>query len=106
MREPKEALMYGFACYSLVASLLNRFKGHPMRKVLLFLSLLFPSVAYGQGAAINTGGITALSATGRPIGGATVTVCAFGATGIPCSPTITVYTSPTLSVTASNPGTT
>lgn len=103
MGEPKEALGYGFACYSLVASLLNRFKGHPMRKVLLFLGLLFPSVAYGQGGSVNGGGIVVLSATGRPIGGATVTICAFGATGIPCSPTITVYTSPTLSVTASNP---
>lgn len=59
--------------------------------------------AYPQGGSLFSGGITVLSATGRPIGNATVTICAFGATGIPCSPTITVYTSPALGLTAANP---
>lgn len=72
--------------------------------LLLLLSVSGP--VYPQGGSINTGGITALSATGRPIGGATITVCAFGATGLPCSPTITVYTDPTLGTPATNPGTT
>lgn len=77
-----------------------------MRKTLLFLGLLLlPSLAYGQGGSVNGGGIVVLSATGRPIGGATVTICAFGAAGLPCSPTITVYTDPTLGTPATNPAT-
>lgn len=77
-----------------------------MKRLLLLAMLLFPSLAFAQGGSLFSGGITVLSSSGRPIGGATITVCAFGASGIPCSPTITVYTSPTLSVTAANPGTT
>lgn len=77
------------------------------RTLLAALFLLFglPGLALGQGGSINSGAIIVLSATGRPIGGATVTICAFGATGIPCSPTITVYTDPTLGTPATNPAT-
>lgn len=73
-------------------------------QVLLFV-LFSASSAFAQGGSVNGGGIVVLSATGRPIGGALVTICAFGATGIPCSPTITVYTDPTLGTPATNPAT-
>lgn len=72
---------------------------------LVFLLFTASSTAFAQGGSVSSGGILVLSPLGRPIGGATVTVCAFGATGIPCSPTITVYTDPTLVTPALNPAT-
>jgi pectate lyase-like protein len=45
----------------------------------------------------------AFGATGRPIAGATVTVCSASATGIPCTPLATLYTDATLSVPSANP---
>jgi hypothetical protein len=45
----------------------------------------------------------AFGATGRPIAGATVTVCSASATGVPCSPLATLYTDATLSVPSANP---
>ncbi len=45
----------------------------------------------------------AFGATGKPIAGATVTVCTSGATGAPCSPLATLYTDATLTVPSANP---
>jgi len=45
----------------------------------------------------------AFGATGRPIAGATVTVCSASATGVPCTPLATLYTDATLSVPSANP---
>jgi hypothetical protein len=41
--------------------------------------------------------------TGHPVAGATVTVCQATATGTPCSPLATIYTSTTLATTSPNP---
>jgi hypothetical protein len=62
-------------------------------------------VALAQGGSISGGAITVFGPTGRPLAGATVTVCAYGATGIPCSPTVTVYSDPALTTPTTNPQT-
>jgi len=58
---------------------------------LLFLELIFFLAAiatFGQGTVVEK---TFISATGKPVPGAYMTVCAQGATGVPCSPTVNVY---------------
>lgn len=45
----------------------------------------------------------AFGANGRPLAGATITVCTSGATGSPCSPLATLYTDATLTVPSPNP---
>src|ERR1700733_13812612 len=56
--------------------------------------------ACGQGSRKDD---IAFGTNGRPIAGATVTVCQSGASGTPCSPLATVYTDATLTVASANP---
>src|SRR3984885_6970472 len=56
-----------------------------------------PSPAHAQGSRKDD---IAFGATGRPIAGATITVCA---SGPPCSPLAPLYTDATLSVPSANP---
>lgn len=79
-----------------------------MTKRLLFLIALlciWAPLCFAQGGSLASGGIIVFGSTGRPQAGATVTICASGATGIPCSPTVNVFTSPSLSIGAANPQT-
>jgi hypothetical protein len=77
-----------------------------VKKLLFFLALFFPAAAFGQGVwvtpqvALNTfNGVT------RPIAGATITVCAANAGGIPCAPALvnTVFSNLALNQSLSNP---
>ncbi len=56
--------------------------------------------AWGQGSRKDD---IAFGTNGRPIAGATVTVCQSGASGTPCSPLATIYTDATLTVPSANP---
>lgn len=76
-----------------------------MRRLLLFLLLLCPSLAFAQGG-ILSGGILVISSSGRPIGGATVTVCNVSDIGVPCTQTVSIYQDPGLTIPAANPGVT
>lgn len=63
-------------------------------RIRLILGLLFllgaaPSV-FAQGGLIQLNSIVVTGA-GQPVAGARVTVCTIDATGIPCTPTVTVY---------------
>ncbi len=70
--------------------------------LLLFCSLVAaaPPSAHAQGSRKDD---IAFGASGKPIAGATITVCSSGATGAPCSPLATLYTDATLSVPTANP---
>lgn len=69
--------------------------------LLLPLLFLLPVSVWGQGFVHRD---VILSASGRPIAGATVTVClAVNGVGIPCAPTTTIYTTETLGTAKSNP---
>ena len=62
--------------------------------------------AVGAGAARGQGARKddiAFGTNGRPIAGATVTICQSGATGSPCSPLAAIYTDATLTVPTANP---
>lgn len=74
------------------------------RTLVLILALLFlPSMAYGQGSRFD--GVAQRTVQGflAPIPGATITVCTSVATGIPCSPTTTIYLDQGLTQPAPNP---
>jgi hypothetical protein len=58
------------------------------------------SVAHAQGSRKDD---IVFGATGHPISGATITVCAATANGTPCSPLATIYTDATLTVPSANP---
>jgi hypothetical protein len=76
---------------------------NPLRACFLLIYaaiLLVTPRAHAQGS--RKDGI-ALGASGKPLAGATVTVCSSGATGAPCSPLATLYTDATLSVPSANP---
>jgi hypothetical protein len=62
-----------------------------VRRFLIIAALLFPALAHAQGG-IPASPIVILSSTGRPIGGATVTVCTNAGTGIPCTPLASIFT--------------
>lgn len=70
--------------------------------VCLFAFLL-PQSARAQGG-ILSGGIIVISSSGKPVGGATVTVCNVADNGIPCTQTISIYQDPALTIPAANPG--
>jgi len=70
---------------------------------LLFSLLLTATCAMAQGGPVLSSGIVVLGSTGRPVAGATVTFCTSGATGVPCSPTITVYSDAGLTTPTTNP---
>lgn len=76
-----------------------------MKKTLFLLlsMLLTATCAMAQGGPVLSSGIVVLGSTGRPVAGATVTFCSSGATGVPCSPTISVFSDVGLSVSAANP---
>ncbi|MGA8269763.1 MAG: glycosyl hydrolase family 28-related protein [Candidatus Acidiferrales bacterium] len=81
--------------FSLIASRVSTY--------LLLISALVaaaPPSGHAQGSRKDD---IAFGATGRPIAGATVTVCSSGATGAPCSPLAALYTDATLSVPTTNP---
>lgn len=59
-----------------------------MKRLLLFLALFLPSLAFGQNSAYQT---VLFGPTGRPLAGATVTVCSSSGIGIPCSPTVNIF---------------
>ena len=69
----------------------------------VFFALL-SSLAFGQGACKPD--FMVLLDTGRPANAATVRVCTAGSTGTPCTPLASIFTDPTDSVAASNPGNT
>src|SRR5205814_8318362 len=74
-------------------------------KRLLLLFLLLPVLAMAQGAAYSDIIMTTKRGTPTPLTGvpATIRVCTSTATGIPCTPIATIYTSSTLSTVATNP---
>lgn len=62
---------------------------------------LFPSTSFAQGSNYQS---VVLGSTGKPVGGALITVCASGATpGIPCSPTTNIFQDQALTIPAANP---
>jgi hypothetical protein len=67
--------------------------------------LFFPSLALAQGGLL-TGNITVISSSGRPVAGATVTVCNIADNGVPCTQTVSIFQDPALSIPAANPGVT
>lgn len=75
-----------------------------MKRLILLLSLLCPSLAFAQAGGIITSGIIVLSSSGRPVAGATVTVCNVADNGVPCTQTVNIYQDAALTVPASNPG--
>lgn len=73
-----------------------------MKKLLLLLALLCPTLLFAQGSQYQA---ILLGPTGRPLAGAVVTVCAFGSIGVPCQNPINLFSDPGLSVPQSNPTT-
>ena len=67
--------------------------------IIIFLATSAP-LAFAQGSRKDD---IAFGGNGRPLAGATVTVCTSGATGTPCSPLAALYTDATLTVPAPNP---
>lgn len=76
-----------------------------MKKWLL-LALLFPSISFAQNGGALVSGIVVLGSTGRPVAGATVTVCQLTDNGVPCTQTVNLYSDPLLTVPMANPTTT
>lgn len=73
--------------------------------MLAFCALICPTLAYGQGG-VPASPIQFTGPTGRPLAGATITVCTSAGTGFPCSPLASIFTDAGLSIPASNPVTT
>lgn len=71
-----------------------------MKRLILYLAILFPSVLFAQGSQYQS---ILLGPTGRPAAGAVITVCAFGSTGIPCQSPINLFSDPGLSIPMTNP---
>jgi len=71
-----------------------------MKRWFLALALLFPALAYGQGSNYQA---IILGSTGRPVGGAQVTVCIASSPGVPCSPTVNIFQDQALTIAQSNP---
>lgn len=75
-----------------------------MRK--LWLVFLLSGLAFGQGVAVSPNvALQTLNGFTRPIANATITVCAGGSSGIPCSPPLSnaVFANTALTVPLSNP---
>lgn len=90
---------------NILSSLALRLRKHPARNVLntlaaLTLALCLAPTSHAQNFPFT--GIV-LSSSGRPIGGASVTVCLATATGVPCSPAVTLYGGATNTPTLPNP---
>jgi hypothetical protein len=72
----------------------------------MLLMLFFACCSlYGQGGALVSG-IVVMGPTGKPLAGATVTVCAYPGIGVPCTNTINIFNDPALTQPKGNPGTT
>jgi hypothetical protein len=69
----------------------------------LFFAAVLSSAAFSQGSCYPG---QVFTNSGRPANAATVRVCTSGSTGTPCTPTASLFTDPTLGVSASNPLTT
>jgi Pectate lyase superfamily protein len=67
---------------------------------ILALATLLAPAASAQGSRHDD---IVLGTTGHPVAGATVRVCQATATGTPCTPLATIYTSATLATTTANP---
>jgi hypothetical protein len=63
--------------------------------------VLLSALAHAQGVRYDD---VALLDTGRPVQGATVTVCASGSTGTPCTPTASIFNDSALSSPITQPG--
>jgi hypothetical protein len=63
--------------------------------------LVFACIAQAQGVRYDN---VATLDTGRPVQGATITVCAAGSTGTPCTPTASIFSDSTLSTPITQPG--
>jgi hypothetical protein len=74
-----------------------------MYRRILFLLVVLCGCASSVWAQGTTQSGQAIGTNGRPINGVTITVCPTSATGIPCSPTSTIYTDDTLTTPAANP---
>jgi hypothetical protein len=73
-----------------------------MKRIPLLVAILLaiPTWSGAQGSRKDD---IALGQQGRPVAGATVTVCTAAATGTPCAPLATIYTDATLTVPVPNP---
>lgn len=59
-----------------------------MRRLLLFLLFLIPTLASAQGYNVQD---NVTGPTGQPVGNATITVCVAGAAGLPCTSLAAIY---------------
>lgn len=74
--------------------------------LLVFLfAFLLPQSARAQGGILQ-GGILVISSSGRPVAGATVTVCSISDNGVPCTATVSLFSNSALTIAAPNPGVT
>jgi hypothetical protein len=83
-------------------------KTNKMRKLLILLLLLFPTLTYAQGSRFDSVAQRNVQGFLAPIAGATITVCTSSATGTPCTPLVptspvTLCTDSTCSTAATNP---
>jgi hypothetical protein len=67
----------------------------------LLAILAIPAICFAQGVRYDN---VATLDTGRPVQGATITVCASGSTGTPCTPTASIFSDSALSVPITQPG--
>jgi hypothetical protein len=67
----------------------------------LLAILAIPAICFAQGVRYDN---VATLDTGRPVQGATITVCASGSTGTPCTPTASIFSDSALSVPIAQPG--
>lgn len=68
-----------------------------IRRIVLAV-LLLSGLALGQGTHVDLPHIYSQSSTPQPIPGLTITVCAIGAAGVPCSPTVSVFSDQALTL--------
>lgn len=76
-------------------------KSKIFKSLLLIAICYLPVAAFAQGFRYDG---VALLDTGRPVQGATITVCASGSTGTPCTPTTSIFSDSALSVGITQPG--
>jgi len=83
-----------------MTSTLSRTKIKSYAAILCALFVFAAPSAFAQGSRKDD---IAFGTNGRPLAGATITVCTSGAAGTPCSPLSTLYTDATLTVPSPNP---
>src|SRR5579859_5195320 len=73
-----------------------------MKKLLFLIAVcLLPAALFGQG--VRYDGVVLLD-SGRPVQGASITVCASGSTGAPCTLNTSIFSDSALSVPITQPG--